>query len=183
MHVGVLYQVWWNLSTTWRKSNKIILHDRSMKMSISQETSTANFPSANFASVLESIQELNFIESPSSINNMKNFVNFTSTFLMSETHLSYQRLVHELNFLNQKIAEVKLRNRLKDHIANKERKKRSISEYVVSCLNEVLDEVIKTVEDNKHCQAFTEKELEYEKTTIVSELSRYPIDVQVKIFP
>ena len=178
MHVGVLYQVWWNLSTTLRKLNRTILLEGSMKISSDQGTSTAN-PSARFASVLESIQQLTFIESPYNSNNMKNFVNFSSTFLMSETHVSYQRLVHELNFVNQKIAEVKLRNRLKDHIASKERKKRSLSEDVVCCLNDVLDEVIKTVEDNKQCQAFTEKELEYQKTTIVSELSRYPIDVQV----
>ena len=180
MHVGVLYQVWWNLSTTLRRSNKLILHERCMRIRSNQETSAAN-PSVNFASVLENIQQLSFIESAYSINNMKNLVNFISTFLISETHISYQRLVHELNFVNQKIAEVKLRNRLKDHIASKERKKRSISEDVMSCLNEVLDEVIKTVEGNKHCQAFTEKELEYQKTTIISELSRYPIDVQVRI--
>ena len=178
MHVGVLYQVWWNLNTTLRRSNKLILHERCMRIRSNQETSSAN-PSANFASVLENIQQLSFIESAYNINNMKNFVNFISTFLISETHISYQRLVHELNFVNQKIAEVKLRNRLKDHIASKERKKRSISEDVMSCLNEALDEVIKTVEGNKHSQAFTEKELAYQKTTIVSELSRYPIDVQV----
>ena len=178
MHVGVLYQIWWNLSTTLRKLNKIFLPEGSMKISSNQRTSTAN-PSDHFASVLESIQQLTFIESPYNSNNMKNFVNFTSSFLISETHLSYQRLVHELNFVNQKIAEVKLRNRLKDHIASKERKKRSLSEDVACCLNDVLDEVIKAVEDNKQYQTFTVKELEYQKTTIVSELSRYPIDVQV----
>ena len=178
MHVGVLYQIWWNLSTTLRKLNKIFLPEGSMKISSNQGTSTAN-PSDHFASVLESIQQLTFIESPYNSNNMKNFVNFTSSFLISETHLSYQRLVHELNFVNQKIAEVKLRNRLKDHIASKERKKRSLSEDVACCLNDVLDEVIKTVEDNKQYQTFTVKELEYQKMTIVSELSRYPIDVQV----
>lgn len=120
--------------------------------------------------------------------NVISLMYYSSSILLNDTFIEYFNLEERFKVVNERLTEINIKRRLKQHLAlNKEQKKknssrsnnRSMESEVRSVLNDLVDEVVNSFPTNEEMEKqVLEKELDELKTT----LDEIPNEFKVRSF-